>query len=85
MLVFLSTLPWCYDAEMSIMHRRNTVNIMKGLRKIFLKKYLGLFASTPPNCYMCINYVINISKTFIKIMVNKQNLICTSIKNILFK
>jgi len=56
---------------------------MKGLRKKFLKNDHGLYAYTLPNYYMRINYAINVNKTFIKITINKRNLICTSLKNIL--
>jgi len=60
---------WCYDTEMS-------------LRKTFLKNYCGLFVYTSPNCYVHINYVLNITNIK-KININKQNLIFTSLKNIL--
>jgi len=56
---------------------------MKGLRKTFLKNYHGLFAYISPNCYMRINYAINVNKTIIKIAITKRNLIFTSLKNIL--
>jgi len=63
------------------MLQRNTASITKGLRKTFLKNYRDLFTYTLQNYYMCINYV---NKAFIKITVNKQNLICTSLKKYSF-
>jgi len=54
-------LPLCYDAD-RYMFWHNTTGIMKGIRKTFLKNYCGLFAYTLPNCYVRINYVINVNK-----------------------